>query len=91
MEHAGNPIYVPHSNDANNMLSPLELELSVILYQDNQFANTQLWNSNFASILLFSTDKYLVDDMKNIVCSLVRIAVFIKQQHLSNRNVFDIP
>ena len=83
-------MYIPYGNDNNNMLSFPELELLVILYQDNQSVVLQLWNSNFAPISLFGTDKYLVGNTKNIMCSLLRMAAFIKQQPLGNRNTKDI-
>jgi len=39
LEHVGNPMYVSHSNDTNNMLFPSELEPLVIIYQNNKSAN----------------------------------------------------
>jgi len=65
--------------EINNANAPQGLKLSAIPYIDNQFADLQLWDSNFYSISLFSIYKYLEDDTKNIICSLLRIVVFIKQ------------
>jgi len=50
-----------------------------------------LWDSTFSSISLFSTVEVLEGDAKNIVCSLQRIATFIKQRPLGNRDSLDIP
>jgi len=44
-----------------------------IPYQNNQLADPQLWDSNFASISLFGMNKYLTGDAKNIMCLLYRI------------------
>ena len=38
-----------------------------------------------ASIFLFSINKFLAGNTKNIACSLQRMAVFIKQRLLDNR------
>lgn len=77
--------------EINNANAPQGLKLSAIPYIDNQFADLQLWDSNFYSISLFSIYKYLEDDTKNIICSLLRIVVFIKQWPLENKMVKDIP
>jgi len=50
-----------------------------------------LWDSNFSSIFLFGTIKVLEGNAKNIVCSLQRIAIFIKQRPLGNKDSLDIP
>ena len=42
LKHRGNPMYVPHNIDINNMLSFLDLEYLVISYQANQPADLQL-------------------------------------------------
>ena len=34
-----------------------------------------MWDGNFAPILLFGTDEYLIGDAKNIVYSLLRMAM----------------
>ena len=51
------------------MSSSQSLEPSVILYQANQLADLQLWDSNFCLISLFDVDKYLASDVKNDVFS----------------------
>jgi len=50
-----------------------------------------LWDGNFSSISLFGTVKVLGGDTKNIACFLQRIATFIKQRPLGERNSSDIP
>jgi len=69
----------------------LDLESSAIPYQANQPVDLQLWDGNFSSISLFGTDKFLNGDAKNIACSLQRIAIFIKQRPLGNKDGQDIP
>jgi len=73
------------------MSSSQSLEPSVILYQANQLVDLQLWNGNFCLISLFDIDKYLASDVKNDMCSLLRMAVFIKQCLLGNRTTKNIP
>jgi len=67
------------------------LEPSAILYQANYPADPALWDSNFSSISLFGTVEVLGGDAKNIACFLQRIATFIKQRPLRERNSSDIP
>jgi len=50
-----------------------------------------LWDGTFSSISLFGTIEVLEDDTKNIACSLQRIATFIKQKPLGDRDGLDIP
>jgi len=50
-----------------------------------------LWDSNFSSISLFVTVEVLEGDAKNIACSLQRIATFIKQRPLGDKDSLDIP
>jgi len=73
------------------MLSSSSLEPLVILYQANQPADLQLWNGNFFPIFLFGINKFLSGDAKNIVCFLLKIAIFIKQQPLDNMTAKNIP
>jgi len=81
----------PHANDSNHSVSPPDLEPLAIPYQANQLADPQLWDGNFNSISLFGTDEFLASDAKNIACSLQRIATFIKQRPLGDKNSQDIP
>jgi len=80
-----NYIYISNSIDTSNILFSSSLESLVILYQDNQLANLQLWDNNFTPVSLFDIDKFITSDIKNIVCSLLKIAIFIKQQLLDDR------
>ena len=57
---------------------------------DLYMTNLQLWDSNFTPILLFGVNKYLAGDTGNIMYSLYRIAIFIKQYLLSNNSAVDI-
>ena len=82
------PVHIPHGNNTNNVnntLASSNLELLVMPYQANQPADPQLQDDNFASIFLFSINKFLAGNTKNIACSLQRMAVFIKQRLLDNR------
>jgi len=50
-----------------------------------------LWDGSFSSISLFGTVKVLEGNAKNIACSLQRIATFIKQRPLGDRDGQDFP
>jgi len=85
------PNSVPQDNGINYLATPPDLEPSVIPYQANQPADLQLWDRNFSLIFLFGTDEFLDGDAKNIACSLQRIATFIKQRPLGDKDGQDIP
>jgi len=87
--HNTDPIAPP--TDTNLAMTSINLEPSAILYQANQSADPTLWNGTFSSISLFGTIKVLEGDAKNIAYSLQRIATFIKQRSLSDRDGLDIP
>jgi len=53
--------------------------------------NPQLWDGSFCSIFLFRINEYLEGDAKNIICSLYRIATFIRQRKLKDKTVENIP
>ena len=95
MPHNHNEAYLPNSvpqdNSINYSATPLDLEPSAIPYQANQPADPQLWDRNFSLISLFGTDEFLDGDAKNIACSLQRIATFIKQKPLGDKDSQDIP
>jgi len=61
-----------------NTIASSFLRSLAILYQENQLADSDLWDGIFASILIFGVDQYIKDDAQNITCSLYRIASFIK-------------
>jgi len=64
--------------------------LAAIIYVANHFADLQLWDSNFYSILIFDMNEYLEDDAKNVMCSLLRIGVFIRQHKLEDKTTENI-
>ena len=68
-----------HRTVINNMYFPQGFETLAIPYSINQLANSQLWDSNFCLVSIFEVNEYLKDDAKNIVCSLYRMAVFVRQ------------
>jgi len=80
-----------HLTGVNLMAISANLEPSAIPYQANQPVDPMLWDSSFSSISLFSIVKVLEGDAKNIVCSLQRIATFIKQRPLSDNDGCDFP
>jgi len=84
------PAPATHSTSTNLAMNPTNLEPFVIPYQANQPVDPMLWDSNFSSISLFSTVKVLEGNAKNIVCSLQRIATFIKQRPLGDKDSLDI-
>jgi len=91
LEYTEDSINVPQDNYTNNMLTSSNLKSLAIPYQVNQPTNLLLQNSNFVLISLFGVNKYLTSNIKNITCFLQRIATFIKQRPLYNRNTKDIP
>ena len=80
--------YTPNQTEAalqlygmvpNKIYLPQGLESTAISYVDNQPTDLLLWDSNFCSIFIFSRNKYLEGDVKNIAYSLSRIMIFIRQ------------
>ena len=71
--------------DNNNTDMPQDIELSMIPYAINQPADPQLWDGSFCSISIFRMNEYLEGNTKNIICSLLRIAAFIKQCKLEGK------
>ena len=60
-------------------------DLWVVTYMINQPVNPQLWDNSFYLISLFRMNKYLKGDSKNITCSLLKMAAFIKQHRLEKK------
>jgi len=85
--------------DALNEPSPadnsnISLEPSppmVIPYSTNVPADPNLWDGNFTATSLFSTNKFLQNDVRNMACSLQRMACFLKQRSLEGRDGNNIP
>ena len=76
--------------DISNKSIPHDLEPAAISYSTNQLTDPQLWNGNFCLISIFSINKYLNGNAKNIVCSLYRIATFVRQRKLEDKTTADI-
>jgi len=74
----------------NNQPISQRVKTSIISYIANQPADSLLWDGIFYSIFLFSLNKYLKEDAKNITCSLLRMVVFTKQHKLEDKTEDDI-
>ena len=53
--------------------------------------SSQLWNGSFLPVFLFETNEYLEEDVRNITCLLLRMAMFIKHQKLEDKKAKNIP
>ena len=53
-----------------NICKPQGLKISTIPYSVNQPTDPQLWDGSFCPISIFSMNKYLEDNAKNITCLL---------------------
>ena len=82
--------HVFYETAPNDMSITHGIEPTAILYTVNQPVDPQLWDSNFCSISIFGMNKYLEGDAKNIMCSLLRIAVFIRQHKLEDKTAKNI-
>ena len=80
----------PYSLVTNNMYKHQGLDSSAILYLINQLTELQLWNGSFCPIFIFGMNEYLEGDAKNIVCSLYRIAAFIRQYKIENKTAEEV-
>jgi len=77
-----------HGQSMESSVKPM-LEPLVILYNNNQPADPNLWNGLFASISLLGIDKFINSNVQNIMCLLLRIGTFIKQHTLSDKHAKD--
>ena len=97
------PFSLPASNphvsleEAPNSATSSNIDIStepsppkVILYSANVPADPSLWDGNFTATSLFSTNKFLNSDISNIMCSLKRIAYFLRQQNVKDQNANSI-
>jgi len=82
---------VAHLTSINLAVTSANLEPFAIPYQADQPMDPILWDGSFSSISLFGIVKVLEGDTKNIACSLQRIATFIKQRPLGDRDGQDFP
>jgi len=62
----------------------------VIPYSANVPADPSLWDGNFTATSLFSTNEFLNSDISNITCSLKRIACFLRQRNVKDRDTNSI-
>ena len=85
------PTHVSHEVAPNNTSTTHGLQPTAIPYAVNQPVDPQLWDSNFCPISIFGMNECLEDDAKNITCSLLRIAAFIRQHKLEDKTAKDIP
>jgi len=77
------------SNPASNGHTSVSTELpppTVIPYSANVPADPSLWDGNFTATSLFGTDEFLNSDIRNITCSLQRMARFLRQRNLEGCN-----
>ena len=83
--HANTLQTPPQNTEApNNVTDPVTP--SAIPYETNAPADPNLWDGHFGSVSLFGTNEVLQNDARNISCSLIRIAQFIRQRNISNRD-----
>ena len=95
------PSQTPHAphEDALNEPSPTDnfntspepSPPTVIPYSANVPADPSLWDGNFIATSLFSTNEFLQSNVRNMACSLQRMACFLKQQSLEGRDGNNIP
>jgi len=93
--------HMPHDLHAYNKAAPitssqpdpstLPVPPSAIPYKANMPANPNLWDGHFGPISLFGTNEFLQSDARNVSCSLIRMAKFIRQRNITNRDSNKIP
>jgi len=71
--------------------SPEPSPPTVIPYSANVLADPNLWDGNFTATSLFGTNEFLQSDVRNMACSLQRMACFLKQRSLEGRDGNNIP
>ena len=67
------------SQDIDTFTTILNIKSVVTPYSDNQPTDPNLWNGSFSSTSIFGVNESLGKDSRNIVLSLQRIRMFIKQ------------
>jgi len=85
-EEALNPASIDETNTSTEPSPP-----TVIPYSANVPADPSLWDGSFTATSLFSTNEFLQSDVRNMACSLQRMACFLKQRSLEGRNGNNIP
>jgi len=66
-------MFEPYKSGMDNTCTSQSLELAAIPYSANQSVDPLLWNRNFCPISIFSINKYLDGNTKNIICSLYKM------------------
>ena len=79
-----------HATSSNIDISMEPSPPKVILYSANVPADPSLWDGNFTATSLFGTNKFLNSDINNIMCSLKRIACFLRQRNVKDRDANSI-
>ena len=93
--------HMPHNSHAYNKAAPIDsnqpapstlpVPPSAIPYETNMPADPNLWDGHFGPISLFGTNEFLQSDAYNVSCSLIRMAEFIRQRNITNRDGNKIP
>jgi len=81
-----NTLQTPPQNKETSNLVTAPITPTAIPYEANSPADPNLWDGHFGSVSLFGTNKFLQNNAHNISCSLVRIAQFIRQRNISDRD-----
>ena len=87
--HEGTPNDPPPTDNFNT--SPEPSPPTVIPYSANVPADPNLWDGNFTATSLFGTNEFLQSDVRNMACSLQRMACFLKQRSLEGCDGNNIP
>ena len=83
--YTNNNKVVPNASCQNDP-STMPIPPLAIPYKANALADPNLWNGHFGPVSLFSTNEFLLNNTRNISCSLIRIAEFIKQKCITNQD-----
>jgi len=81
-----NTLQTPPQNEEASKSVTVPVTPSAIPYEANSPADPNLWDGHFGSVSLFGTNEFLQNDAQNISCSLIRIAQFIRQRNISDRD-----
>ena len=81
-----NTLQTPPQNEEASKSVTAPVTPTAIPYKANSPADPNLWDGHFGSVSLFGTNEFLQNDAQNISCSLIRIAQFIRQRNISDRD-----
>jgi len=81
-----NTLQTPPQNEEASKSVTAPVTPTAIPYEANSPADPNLWDGHFGSVSLFGTNEFLQNDARNISCSLIRIAQFIRQRNISDRD-----